>query len=149
MIEKNQVSPSVSSLKKVLSGLPMSMIEFFSLSEEEKIGNTIVYKNNQVESISSGSVVMKLIGTNYQNRLMTLLDEIYPAYSDTGDSLYSHKGEEAGIVIAGKLKLKIEKKEFLLETGDSYYFDSKRLHGFFNPFSTDARLISVTTPANF
>lgn len=30
MIEKNSVSPSISSLRKVLSGIPMSMVEFFS-----------------------------------------------------------------------------------------------------------------------
>lgn len=31
MIEKNSVSPSISSLRKVLSGIPMSMVEFFSV----------------------------------------------------------------------------------------------------------------------
>jgi transcriptional regulator with XRE-family HTH domain len=30
MIEKNSVSPSISSLRKVLGGIPMSMVEFFS-----------------------------------------------------------------------------------------------------------------------
>ncbi len=30
MIEKNSVSPSISSLKKVLGGIPMSLVEFFS-----------------------------------------------------------------------------------------------------------------------
>ena len=29
MIEKNSVSPSVSSLKKVLAGIPMSLVDFF------------------------------------------------------------------------------------------------------------------------
>lgn len=32
MIEKNSVSPSISSLRKVLSGIPMSMVEFFPSS---------------------------------------------------------------------------------------------------------------------
>ena len=31
MIEKNSVSPSVSSLKKVLAGIPMSLVEFFAV----------------------------------------------------------------------------------------------------------------------
>lgn len=39
MIEKNSVSPSISSLRKVLGGIPMSMVEFFS---EEKIGRAHV-----------------------------------------------------------------------------------------------------------
>lgn len=35
MIEKNSVSPSISSLKKVLGGIPMSLVEFFSLDLEQ------------------------------------------------------------------------------------------------------------------
>ena len=31
LIEQNRVSPSVSSLKKVLDGMPMSLAEFFTL----------------------------------------------------------------------------------------------------------------------
>jgi transcriptional regulator with XRE-family HTH domain len=31
LIEQNRVSPSVSSLKKVLDGIPMSLAEFFTL----------------------------------------------------------------------------------------------------------------------
>lgn len=36
MIEKNSVSPSISSLRKVLSGIPMSMVEFFRSSWSRK-----------------------------------------------------------------------------------------------------------------
>ena len=33
LIEQNRVSPSVSSLKKVLDGVPMTLVEFFTLDE--------------------------------------------------------------------------------------------------------------------
>ncbi len=35
LIEQNRVSPSVSSLKKVLDGVPMSIAEFFTLDLEQ------------------------------------------------------------------------------------------------------------------
>jgi mannose-6-phosphate isomerase-like protein (cupin superfamily) len=38
---------------------------------------------------------------------------------------------------------------FVLEVGDSYYFESSKPHRFRNPFDTPARLISAATPANF
>ena len=38
---------------------------------------------------------------------------------------------------------------FVLEPGDSYYFDSTKPHRFRNPYDKPARLISATTPANF
>ena len=36
LIEQNKVSPSVSSLKKVLDGVPMSLAEFFTLDLDRK-----------------------------------------------------------------------------------------------------------------
>lgn len=36
MIEKNSVSPSISSLRKVLGGIPMSMVEFFPKRSSRK-----------------------------------------------------------------------------------------------------------------
>ena len=56
MIEKNSVSPSISSLKKVLSGIPMSLVEFFSLDMEEENSTQVVYKADDLFSISSGEV---------------------------------------------------------------------------------------------
>ena len=36
LIEQNRVSPSVDSLKKVLEGFPMSLIDFFTMDTEPK-----------------------------------------------------------------------------------------------------------------
>ena len=44
MIEKNSVSPSVSSLKKVLSGIPMSLVDFFSLELEQDSQRQVIYR---------------------------------------------------------------------------------------------------------
>ena len=41
MIEKNSVSPSISSLKKVLNGIPISLVEFFTEENNEPEGNSI------------------------------------------------------------------------------------------------------------
>ena len=43
MIEKNSVSPSISSLRKVLGGIPMSMVEFFSEEILQEKPTQIVY----------------------------------------------------------------------------------------------------------
>lgn len=149
MIEKNSVSPSISSLKKVLSGIPMSLVEFFSLDMEEENSTQVVYKSDDLFSISSGEVAFKLVGKAYPNRAIAFLDETYPPGADTGDDMYSHEGEEAGMLIEGILELTVGSEVFLLEPGDSYYFDSSKPHRFRNPGDKPARLISATTPANF
>ena len=149
MIEKNSVSPSISSLRKVLSGIPMSMVEFFSEEILQENPTQIVYKANELIDISDGAVTMKLVGKAHPSRAISFLDETYPAGTDTGDEMYAHEGEEAGMLVEGKLELTVGDEVFILEPGDSYYFESSKPHRFRNPFDEPARLISATTPANF
>jgi mannose-6-phosphate isomerase-like protein (cupin superfamily) len=52
-------------------------------------------------------------------------------------------------MIEGRLELVVGAETFILEAGDSYYFESTKPHRFRNPFDEPARLISAATPANF
>lgn len=149
MIEKNSVSPSISSLKKVLSGIPMSLVEFFSLEVEQEHQAQVVYKASELIDMNSGAISMRLVGKGHPSRALSFLDETYPVGSDTGDDMYAHEGEEAGMVVEGRLELTVGDEVFILEPGDSYYFDSNKPHRFRNPFDEPARLVSATTPANF
>ena len=149
MIEKNSVSPSISSLKKVLAGIPMSLVEFFSLDVEQDSQAQVVYRAAELTDICSGAITMKLVGKAHPSRAISFLDETYPVGADTGDEMYAHEGEEAGMLVSGKLELTVGSEVFILEPGDSYYFESSKPHRFRNPFEQPARLISATTPANF
>ncbi|MET1079365.1 MAG: cupin domain-containing protein [Pseudomonas sp.] len=149
MIEKNSVSPSISSLKKVLAGIPMSLVEFFSLEMEQDNPTQVVYKATELIDISDGAVTMKLVGRAHPSRAIAFLSETYPAGADTGDAMLTHEGEEAGILLEGRLELIVGSETYILESGDSYYFESSKPHRFRNPFAEPARLISATTPANF
>ena len=149
MIEKNSVSPSISSLKKVLGGIPMSMVEFFASESDDDDAVQIVYKADELLELSSGAVSMKLVGKGHQVRALSLLDETYPPAADTGAEMLNHIGEEAGVLVEGRLELTVGGEVFILEAGDSYYFESSKPHRFRNPFDQPARLISATTPANF
>ena len=149
MIEKNSVSPSISSLKKVLGGIPMSLVEFFSLDFEQDSDTQVVYRADELIDISDGAVSMKLVGKAHPSRAIAFLDETYPPGSDTGQEMLTHQGEEAGLLVAGSLELTVNGQVHVLAAGDSYYFDSNKPHSFRNPFDEPARLISATTPANF
>lgn len=149
MIEKNSVSPSISSLKKVLGGIPMSLVEFFSMDAAAEEKQQVVYRADELTDIGTANISMRLVGRVQPGRALAFLDETYPPGSDTGADMYAHEGEEAGILLEGKLELTVAEDVFILEPGDSYYFESARPHRFRNPFDEPARLISATTPANF
>ena len=62
MIEKNSVSPSVSSLKKVLAGIPISLLQFFDVEESARLDLPVVYSAADFLDASVDAIDMKLIG---------------------------------------------------------------------------------------
>lgn len=148
MIEKNSVSPSVSSLKKVLSGLPMSLMEFFDSEDSSRVDIPVTYTPDQFLDSSVNDVEWRLVGKSFPNRGMSFIVEFMPPGSDTGEDMYMHEGEEAGYILEGQLELTVEGEVYILDAGQGYYFDSRRPHRFRNPFDSDCRLVSCTTPAD-
>jgi len=72
-------------------------------------------------------------------RLNLFLVHIEPGGS-TGDELYTHEGEEAGLVLEGEMTLTVDADTWTLKTGDSFRFASRRPHRFSNP-ADDARAV--------
>lgn len=149
MIEKNSVSPSISSLKKVLNGIPISLVEFFTEDNNEEEIQQVVYTSDELMDIGSGDVHMHLVGKSFPKRQMTFLVESYPENADTGTEMLQNDAEEGGFILEGKIELTVGSEVFILNTNDSYYFDNNKPHRFRNPFSEVCKIISATTPANF
>ena len=74
-----------------------------------------------------------------ENRLNLFLVHIEPGGS-TGDELYTHDGEEAGLVLEGEMMLTVDAETWSLKTGDSFRFASRRPHQFSNP-ADDAKAV--------
>lgn len=146
MIEKNGVSPSISSLKKVLSGIPMSLMEFFDSEDSSRVDIPVVYKEEDLLDSSVNEIDWKLVGKSFPNRAMSFIVEFLPPGSDTGEEMYKHEGEEVGYVVEGQLELTVEGETYVLEEGQGYYFDSRRPHRFRNTSDKNCRLVSCTTP---
>jgi transcriptional regulator with XRE-family HTH domain len=60
LIEQNRVSPSVSSLKKVLDGIPMVLADFFSMD----LGGQpqVFFPREELSDIGTASVELRLVG---------------------------------------------------------------------------------------
>ncbi len=149
MIEKNSVSPSISSLKKVLNGIPISLVEFFSDNSNLEKNQQVVYSHDELMDIGSGNISMLLVGKSFPRRQMTFLIESYNAGSDTGTEMLQNDAEEGGYIIEGKIELTVGDEVHLLEKGDSYYFDNNKPHRFRNIYEQVCKIVSATTPANF
>ncbi len=65
---------------------------------------------------------------NYLNRkLEPMIVDLLP--KDSNPELVSHAGQEFNYVLEGTIIVKINNKEFVLNAGDSIFFDSSAIHG--------------------
>ncbi len=70
----------------------------------------------------------------------------YEPGGSTGDDLYTHQGEEAGLVLEGEIEINLDGELFLLNSGDSFSFPASIPHTYRNPGKTTAVLVWANTP---
>lgn len=145
LIEQGKVSPSVSSLKKILDAIPISVGDFFTMDMESR--DQVFYAADELADMGSGDVIYKLVGANRDSRALSFMIETYPAGTDTGREMIAHQGEEAGVVLEGEIEITVGADTRVLGPGESYYFDTNVPHRFRNPNQTACRLVSCCTPA--
>src|SRR6188768_323849 len=75
LIEQNKVSPSISSLKKVLDGIPISLADFFTMDLEDT-GDSPFYPAGEQPDVGNNEIHYFLIGQHRRNRQMCILREV-------------------------------------------------------------------------
>ncbi len=93
-------------------------------------------------------------GTDYlltpglDGQLELLLSKFQPGGS-CGDEPYTHRGEEAGLVIAGRLEMWVGDRHFILEEGDSFNFPSTTPHRYRNACDRETVVVWAITPPSY
>jgi len=146
-IEADKVSPSVSALRQILSALGLSMGEFFA--EDEPGGDQVVFRAGDLTEIAGGAVSYRQVGADLRGHALQMIHERYRPGARSGARMLSHQGEEAGLVIKGRLALEVDGERFELAAGDAYRFDSRRPHSFANAGDTELVIVSACTPPTF
>jgi mannose-6-phosphate isomerase-like protein (cupin superfamily)/DNA-binding XRE family transcriptional regulator len=147
LIEQNRVSPSVSSLKKVLDGIPMALADFFTLDLGGK--PQVFFPREELANIGTASVELRLVGGRLAQRSMSILHKRYAANADTGEEMLTHTGEEGGVVVKGKIELTVGGESRVLGVGDAYYFKSSVPHRFRNLGREECEIVSASSPPTF
>jgi len=153
MIETNRSSPSVSSLRKILGGLGISMSEFFE--PDSPASDQVFFSPTETRDLTSllfshkrtsgGKVALRQIGDAKRHNLQ-ILHETYDPGADTGQVMLEHFGSEGGVVVSGEIEVTVGAQAKVLKAGDSYLFSSSVPHRFRNLSDRPATVISACTP---
>jgi transcriptional regulator with XRE-family HTH domain len=142
-IERGLSSPSLRVLATLADVLGVGIAALFGAtpSGEDASGGVVTRQLQRAELKLWRTGISKqlLSPAGAENRLNLFLVHLEPGGS-TGDELYTHDGEEAGLVLEGEMMLTVDAETWSLKTGDSFRFASRRPHRFSNP-ADDAKAV--------
>jgi transcriptional regulator with XRE-family HTH domain len=147
-IERGVRSPSVRSLQRLSECLKVPIADLFqtrTLPPASEVGTILRRKARPILNLSKSGCHKELLTPMTPGTLQLLLVTLDPGGS-SGPEHYSHKGEEAGVVVAGAMKLWIEDQAYILKEGDSFRFKSTRRHRFESASKQTTRVLWATTP---
>lgn len=158
LVEQNKTSPSIASLKLILDAIPMSFTQFFL--EPDVHTDKFVYRSDEFSEINplrllNNTTAADVDGISFRQLgqisdfQIQMLHESYEPGADTGEELYHHESEEAGVVVSGEIELTVGEEVALLAPGDGYIFNSRKPHRFRNTGTDRCVIISACTPPTF
>ena len=149
LIESGNTSPSISALKRILAGIPMTLAEFFS-DELPGVPSEVFYRAESLTEISGGAgISYRQIGSAKAGHMLQILSERYEVGADTGMMMLEHEGEEGGVILTGRLEVTVGEASRILGAGDAYYFSSRQPHRFRNAGNEVCTLVSSCSPPSF
>ncbi|MCV6021568.1 transcriptional regulator, partial [Escherichia coli] len=87
-----KVSPSVSSLQKIVNVFSLSLSEFFTFEQPSNDEVKVVIKPSDLVEIGSETVSMKLVTNGDKDQVIGFLIEEYAPYGTTGAAEIKHEG---------------------------------------------------------
>jgi DNA-binding transcriptional MerR regulator/mannose-6-phosphate isomerase-like protein (cupin superfamily) len=142
-LERSQMSGSVGTLRKLARFYKTNILDFFDANG----ASSRQVRPAQRKVLEAGpGVHMELLA--WGNTVMEPhLFRVAPQ-AGSGDS-YTHEGEEFLYVLRGELTITLEKEEYRLKTGDSFYFESATPHHWRNRGRAETLLLWINTPPTF
>ncbi len=148
-IEKGKAFPSIVTLKKVAEALSTTVGEL--IGENENVITHPLVTNKQLHLAKKNNKGTKsfLLSNHFIGKQIEPYKITFEPNSDSKKIMTSNfPGQEFCYVLQGEFEVKINGDNYILNKGDSFYFDSNRTHLFKNTSDKKAELLWVITPYN-
>jgi transcriptional regulator with XRE-family HTH domain len=144
-IERGKSSPTLRALVSMADALGIGLGDLFPPAGVASDQTATIVRGaarSELQLWRSGIRKQLLTPHTEGSKLGLYIVEMEPGAS-TGDELYTHGGEEAGLVMNGAMALSVESESWTLQEGDSFRFLSSRPHRFANAAQGETRVLWV------
>jgi len=146
LIERDETSPSVSTLQSLAAALNIRMSYFFEVQTPSSV---LHIKSESRPKIESEGVIIEGMGKTLPfQELEPFSITLEPKAGSGGERQVVHSGHEFVYCLQGKIEYVIDGKVYLLEMGDILIFEATLPHLWRNPFDNMAKFILVLQTPN-
>lgn len=151
-IERGLASPSIRSLRKLADALEVPVAWFFHADagrpaiELDKVVRREDRRQLRLPTAGTTAdlMVMELLTPDLSGDIQLMMMTLEPGF--TSGAAHSHRGEEAGLVLTGALRLWVGDDELLIESGDSFRFPCTTPHRYDNASERATQVVWVLSP---
>lgn len=144
-IERDQISPSIGTMRQILESLGLTLSDFFA--RENDAAPVYFFRHRELAEVGTGGVSLLQVGRSLVGRPLQVLLETYPPGAETAKDPYRvDGGEEGGVVIEGEIEATIGDEVRILKRFDAYLFPTSLPHKLRNVSGRVCRIVSATTP---
>jgi len=146
-IENNKAQPSISSLMAISKALDTPIAYFFE-QDDDQVHSPVMRSSERPVVHTKSGITYYLLSHNVAETQIEMLYAEYEKGAST-EVLHTHSGYECGIVLDGKLEVRLEEDRYILNKGDSITIPSSQPHDVVNIFEGTTKAIWVNNPPTF
>lgn len=140
-VERGQTDPSLSSLKNLATSLGLKLGDLF----DQDAAAHILVRNGEGHTLRIDAAVQcELLASSLTKTMEPMIKTVMPG----GESglVTPHAGEEFIYVLEGTLQVQLDENFYILDKGDSVYFQANQTHAWKNIGTGECRAMWVMSP---
>lgn len=140
LIERSEISPSVSTLQSLARALNIKISYFF---DEDYTGNVLLVRAAERPVIVGDGLRIEGVGKRLLDQEVEPFRVILEPRAHSGERQVVHAGQEFICCQKGKVEYLIDGRNYVVEEGDFLIFDASLPHMWRNPFDEQAIFLLV------
>ena len=160
-IERGLSNPSIGTLKKIADAMNTNLVSLMGFdqiegetreTEQQKKDESrvrVVKSDRRKMLVYPGGLKKAFLLTPDLQRRMEVLLTYEEPQQKVEEDWYQHEGEEFGLILEGRYEVTVEDQTYILEEGDTIYFQSQLPHKMRSIGEKTAKTVWVITPPSF
>ena len=148
-IENNKANPSINSLMAIAKALHVPIGSFFDDEKADLTFDPVVKAGQRKVLKTQSGVTFYLLTPELKNHSIEFIYNVFEKAGSTGGAngeLYTHEGEEFGLVLKGRIQVELGDETHILNEGDSIYYNSATPHAIYGVDRESSEVIWVNSP---